>query len=302
MNRTVLNATHVDLHTIERISRAAAHPKSQQIMIRGLLDSPAGYSALNIAVARDDLRDAALAAVRTLVEREIDVGRAWPGEAARWLSRARADWQTSAALCNHLAWYARTRHQSVLLHLGGTDHVHRPGTDQVHARALTHLHLAALRYDFRCRTITQLLDEAGEAQRTRWDPYTRALHTFAGLGQGRPGSLESMERDLGTAGDNPQVCHALLHGLWLGDGLPDQAEHILRLASWPTFDDHDPIMLFRTATALRLLGRRADALAAIDGALEALAPDQPEAHADLVRERTMITRMPSATSTSGSLT
>jgi hypothetical protein len=125
-NGAVLTATTADLRTIERIARAAVHPQTQQIMIRGLRDSPGGYSALSVAVARDDLRDAALAAVRTLVEREIDAGRAWTGEAARWLSRARADWKTSAALGNHLAWYARTRHQSALRHLGGTDHLHRP--------------------------------------------------------------------------------------------------------------------------------------------------------------------------------
>ncbi|GGR05889.1 hypothetical protein [Kitasatospora griseola] len=69
-------------------------------MIRGLLDTPGSYAALASAVHRDDLRLTALAAVRTLIEQDIDAGRPWPSEAARWLSRANADWQTSAALVN----------------------------------------------------------------------------------------------------------------------------------------------------------------------------------------------------------
>ena len=261
-------------------------------MINALLESPTGYDALTVAVAHDGLRAAALTAVRALLVREIDAGRAWPGEAASWLSRARADWQTSAVLCNDLAWYARIRHQSALLHLTGTDHLTRPGTDRIHARALSHLHLVSLRFDFRCRTISGLLDQVPREPRGRFDPYTRALGTFALLGRSRPEALEAMERDLAADGDNLHVCHALLHGLWLGDDLPDQAEHLLRLGAWPTFDDHDPIMLFRSAGALRALGRRDEALQAIDDALDALAPDQPEAHADLVRERALITQLP----------
>ncbi|MFJ1931716.1 hypothetical protein ACIPLC_15955 [Kitasatospora sp. NPDC086801] len=260
-------------------------------MIRGLLDRPSGYSALSIAVARDDLREAALAAVRTLVEREIDAGRPWTGEAARWLSRAHANWQTSAALASHLTWYARSRRNSALAHLTGTNHLTQPGTDRTHAQALRHIHLAGLRFDFRCRSIQQLLNQASGSERAHWDPYTRALAAFALLGSSARDALDAMDRSLAEAGDNPQVCHALLHGLWLGDGLPDQAERILELAAWPTFDDGDPIMLFRTATAWRMLGCRAEALTAIDSALEALGPNQPEVHADFVRERALITAL-----------
>ncbi|MEU9041419.1 MULTISPECIES: hypothetical protein [unclassified Kitasatospora] len=290
-NGAVLHDTSADLHTIERIARAAAYPQTQQIMIRGLLDRPSGYSALSIAVTRDDLRAAALAAVRTLIEREIDAGRPWTGEAARWLSRAHANWQTSAALANHLTWYARSRRNSALAHLTGTNHLTQPGTDRTHAQALRHIHLAGLRFDFRCRSIQQLLNQASGSERAHWDPYTRALAAFALLGSSARGALDAMDRSLAEAGDNPQVCHALLHGLWLGDGLPDQAERILELAAWPTFDDGDPIMLFRTATAWRMLGRRAEALTAIDSALEALGPNQPEVHADFVRERALITAL-----------
>ncbi|MCG6497108.1 hypothetical protein [Kitasatospora sp. A2-31] len=260
-------------------------------MIRGLLDTPGSYAALAAAVHRDDLRPTALAAIRSLIEQDIDAGRPWPSEAARWLSRASADWQTSAALANHLAWYARSRRNSALAHLAGTDHLNQPGTDRVHAQALRHIHLGTLRFDFRCRSIQHLLDQVPVSERARWDPYTRALAAFALLGSSAPGALEALDRCLAEAGDNPQVCHALLHGLWLGDGLPDQAERILELAAWPTFDDADPIMLFRTAAAWRSLGRRSEALDAIHSAVEALDPNQPDVHADLVRERALITAM-----------
>ena len=260
-------------------------------MIRGLLETPGAYSALATAIRRDDLRLTALAAIRTLIEQDIDAGKPWPADAARWLSRAAADWQTSAALASHLTWYARSRRNSALLHITGTDHLNQPGTDRTHAQALRHIHLADLRFNFRCRSIQQLLDQTPERERARWDPYTRALAAFALLGSSAPGALDALNHSLAEAGDNPQVCPALLHGLWLGDGLPDQAEHILKLAAWPTFDDDDPVMLFRTATAWRSLGRRSEALAAIDHALEALAPDQPDVHADFVRERALITAL-----------
>ncbi|MFF0390008.1 hypothetical protein ACFYS8_15175 [Kitasatospora sp. NPDC004615] len=192
---------------------------------------------------------------------------------------------------SYLTWYARSRRNSALAHFAGTDHFTQPGTDRTHAQALRHIHFVALRPDFQCRSIQQLLDQAPGSERARWDPYTRALAAFALLGSSAPGALEALDRTLAEAGDNLQVCHALLHGLWLGDGLPDQAERLLELAAWPTFDDTDPIMLFRTATAWRSLGRRSEALDAIDSAIEALDPNQPEVHADLVRERALITAL-----------
>ncbi|MGW2548300.1 hypothetical protein ACWC5I_47455, partial [Kitasatospora sp. NPDC001574] len=87
-----------------------------------------------------------------------------------------------------------------------------------------------MRYDFRCRAISDLADDVTAGQRSRWDPYTRALVAFALLGRSEPAGLIAMRDCLEEAGDNAQVVHALLHGLWLGDGLPDQAGEILRLA------------------------------------------------------------------------
>ncbi|MFH8238047.1 hypothetical protein [Streptomyces sp. NPDC018321] len=52
---------------------------------------------------------------------------------------------------------------------------------------------------------------------------------------------------------------------------------------------NDPIALFRMASARRALGHYPEALTAIDHALELLAPGELAVHADLVRERLLIT-------------
>ncbi|MFF2657409.1 hypothetical protein ACFVUH_08585 [Kitasatospora sp. NPDC058032] len=263
-----------------------------RLVTRGLLDAPGIDSALATALCREALRPAALEVARAMVEKTIDQGEPWTHAAAFWLSRARADWQTSARVCSNLAWYARTRNNSADSGPSGTNRLRTQGTDPVYAQALRHLQLVGLRFDFRCRAITDLADDAPAGQRSRWDPYTRALHAFALLGQSGPEGLTAMRDCLEEAGDNPQVVHALLHGLWLGDGLPDQAEEILRLAASPALAGDDPVRLFRSATALRMLGRRDQALAAIDAAMEHLGPNAPGFHADLVRERSLITLLP----------
>ncbi|MFE1836495.1 tetratricopeptide repeat protein [Streptomyces sviceus] len=51
----------------------------------------------------------------------------------------------------------------------------------------------------------------------------------------------------------------------------------------------DPIALFRMASARRSLGQYPEALTAIDHALELLPPGELAVHADLVRERLLIT-------------
>ncbi|MEY9949530.1 hypothetical protein [Kitasatospora sp. GAS1066B] len=278
---------------LAQLARISQHPSATaRLIIRGLLDAPGTENALAPALTRSDLRPAALEVARALVERRIDAGEPWTHAAADWLSKADSDWRTSARFCNDLAWYARRRGNSASIYLTSADHLTRPGTDHVHAQALVHLQLAALRYDFRCRSIQQLLDQVPESRRAHWDPYTRALRAFALLGQSNPDGLNVMQHSLDEAGDNPQVCHALLHGLWLGDALPGQAEQILRLAARSIFADDDPVMLFRAASALRMLGRRHEALATVENAMEALAPNAPEFHADLVRERTLITSLP----------
>lgn len=274
------------LHQLHR-----AGPQAQAI-IRELLDHSGTPDALAAAFTYRPLRSAALDVARALVERLIDEGQPWTDCAAAWLSRAQADWQTSAVFCNQTAWYARSRRNSATTHLTGTNHLAASGADPVHDRALRHLQLVALRYDFRCQSIQTLIDTVPTEPRERWDPYTRALEAFALLGQSSPRGLAAMRRSLAEAGDNAAVLHALLHGLWLADDLPDQAEQILHLAAHPAFATNDPIALMRKATALRLLGRRTDALDTIGRAMEALGPDAPDVHADLVRERSLITALP----------
>ncbi|GJF32675.1 hypothetical protein KNE206_53750 [Kitasatospora sp. NE20-6] len=267
---------------------------ANRMIIQGLRDHPDVETALPAALRSTASRPAALAVAQAVVEKLIDDGRPWTQAAASWLSRADADWPTSARVCNALAWHGRMRHNSALTHMDGTAHLQKPGPDRIHTQALRHLHLAALRYDFRCRTITRLLSAVPADRRALWDPYTRALEAFALLGRSTPWGITAMTRVLDEAGDDACVAHAVLHGLWLGDGLPHHAEAILALAARPVFDPSDPVMLFRTATALRMLGRRAEALTAVQDAMEALGPNAPQFHADLVRERTLITQLPTA--------
>ncbi|MEU1334885.1 hypothetical protein [Streptomyces sp. NPDC005865] len=257
--------------------------------LSSLLERPDIDDVLAGALVSHPLRSAALTVVRDKVRRSVDADAAWPREAAHWLGLAGADWSTSAAFCAPLAWYARARRNSAVRHLSDPPRSSgRGGPGRSHDTVLRHLHLVGLRYDFRCRTMLDSLHRmpAGDAHS---DPYTRSLKAFALLARSDPSGLAAAERSLAEAGDNLQVCHALLHGMWLGHDLPEQARHILDLAARPAFPPDDPIMLFRTATALRKLGRRREALAAIDDAVEGLDPCQPEVHADLVRERTLIT-------------
>ncbi|MGK4906426.1 hypothetical protein [Streptomyces albus] len=83
--------------------------------------------------------------------------------------------------------------------------------------------------------------------------------------------------------------HVLLHGLWLGQGLDNGAERLLALNALPPFaEGQDLIVLFRVCGALRRLGRYDRALATIDRALDLLPPGDVSVHADLARERTLI--------------
>ncbi|MEU7148737.1 hypothetical protein AB0B15_11960 [Streptomyces sp. NPDC045456] len=75
----------------------------------------------------------------------------------------------------------------------------------------------------------------------------------------------------------------------LAQDLDQGAPRLLALSARPAFaPGTDPIVLFRRAGALRRLGRYAEGLAAIDRALDRLPPAETAAHADLVRERSLL--------------
>jgi tetratricopeptide (TPR) repeat protein len=279
------------LSDLRQLTRLRRHPgPAARSLTRTLLDQPGIDDMLTQGLADSALRATVLDVVRHKLQRAVDAGEPWPSEAARWLHLAEADWATSAAFCNPLTWYARARRNSATSHLPGPLGQADPGPDDSYVLALRHLQLVALRYDFRCRSMRRLLNQVPGGQRAHWDPYTRSLDAFALLAQSDPAGLAAAQSSLDEAGDNPKVCHALLHGLWLGTDLPEQAHHILRLTERPVFDRGDPIMLLRRATALRTLGRHREALAAIDDAVEGLDPDASEVHADLIRERVLITQ------------
>jgi len=99
-----------------------------------------------------------------------------------------------------------------------------------------------------------------------------------------------MHRVLVAAPGHPKTLHVLLHGVWLGTFLPGRAPMLLALVGQlPEGGLDDPIALFRMASARRSLGQYPEALTAITHALELLPPVELAVHADLVRERLLIT-------------
>ncbi|MEW1794637.1 hypothetical protein [Streptomyces niveus] len=212
----------------------------------------------------------------------------WPERLAEDLRELGADWRESAQVCADAAWTARSTGHSVLT-LMSPEQVAAPGQDAITARAFRHLYLSALRYDFRCRALQAFVEQLPAGTRTSLDCYSLALYAFALLGQSRPEGLALLDEVLAAAGDHAKTRHVLLHGLWLGQDLDRGAERLLALSSGPPFDTGtDPIALFRMAGALRRLGRYDEGLTAIDQALDLLPPGDLTVHADLVRERALI--------------
>jgi hypothetical protein len=236
-------------------------------------------------------RAAKLNALPSAAKCRIDEGEDWIGPLNRGLRLSGATWQESAQVCSPAVWHARRTGRDVLKDLESRP---IPGADMSapEHRTWWHLYFTAHRFDFRCqaiRTVFQALDPPGAAHA---DPYIRAHEVFAILGRSQPTGLGMLD-DLLTEDDAAQsreVLHVVLQGLWLGHLLPGRAERILHLTALPVLArSADPVALMRTAGALRQLGRHRQALAAIDDAIEALPTGDPAVHADLVRERTLIT-------------
>ncbi|MGW1194515.1 tetratricopeptide repeat protein [Streptomyces sp. NPDC002536] len=234
-------------------------------------------------------RTVVLEHVRAAAVTAAACGDAWPDAVAGLLSEIDATWQESAEVCADVAWKTRTTGDSVLLMLR-PEQITQPAPDPITGRAHRHLYLAGLRYDFRCPSIEALFDRMPPSVVSRLDVYSRAMWAFALLGQSRTDGVELMDTVLAEADDHPKTLQVLLHGLWLGHRLPGREERMLQLLDRPPFAERtDPIALFRKAAALRALGSYRKALDAIDRALDLLPPGDVAVHADLVRERSLIT-------------
>jgi tetratricopeptide (TPR) repeat protein len=252
----------------------------------GLWRLPRAADAVTHALRSEDraARDRGWLMVRTRVAEEIGSGRDWTREAAIWLARGDADWEESARITADLAWRARAEGRSALLFLTG-GHIAATDPATPYGRALWHCFLTTLRYDFRCAAIEEFFTEVTE----RLDPYSEAVRAFALLGRSRPEGLDLMTSVLARAAHDDKVVHALLHGLWLGEDLPDQPERMLDLLRAPAFADGlGAEALYRRASALRRLRRFDEALTAVQSAIDHLDPAQVVVHTDCVRERALI--------------
>jgi hypothetical protein len=228
------------------------------------------------------LTRAASAAIEAITSSE------WPVLLAEGLRDAEATWQESAEVCTDIAWRARAAGNSALVLLT-PEHVTDSSPDPVIWQTYRHLYLSTLRYHLRCRVIESLMNKVPVSVLNE-DPYSEALYAFSRLGQSRPDGLAVMHRVLVAAPGHPKTLHVLLHGVWLGTFLPGRSPMLLALVGLlPEGGLDDPIALFRMASARRSLGHYPEALTAIDHALELLAPGELAVHADLVRERALIT-------------
>lgn len=237
--------------------------------------------------ALDSERAEALARTASAAVEAI-TGSEWPTLLAESLREMGATWQESADVCADVAWRARAAGNSALVVLT-PEHVTDASPDPVIWRTYRHLYLSTLRYDFRSRDIESLMNKMPVSVLNE-DPYSEALYGFSRLGQSRSDGLAVLHRVLVAAPGHPKTLHVLLHGVGLGTFLPGRAPLLLMLVGLlPNGGLDDPIALFRMASARRSMGHYPEALTAIDHALELLAPGELTVHADLVRERALIT-------------
>jgi tetratricopeptide (TPR) repeat protein len=265
-----------------------AHASQERArVVRRLLTLPAAQTTLAWLSQDASRRGVVFDIARVDIEDQLD--GAWVYAAERWMLLIRPSWQERAQFCSDLAWFARQRGSSVLKQVTVGRALSTLGAAEV-LRTRRCLYALALRYDFRCRALEAFFS-AHHSSPDEWDPFTRALHAFALLGQSDTAGMELIDPVLRDAQDDAKVAHTLLHGVWLGDSLPDQPRLLLDLLAGPAFGERpDPLALFRKAQALRRLGRFEEALRAIDDAFESLPADvDPAVHSDLVRERVLVT-------------
>lgn len=247
---------------------------------RQLMRAPGVRPLLEEAVHIPQLRPGVLALA------QVDVcdgpGTVFMARAEHWMRVAQTTWQESVVFLADVAWQARRDGRRLAEEIpSGAAFV----GDALTARTRIHLLGLALRYDFRRAALEEVLC----AHRGPWDVFSRALFAFALLGQSKPQGLQVMDEVLADAGDDVKVLHTLLHGLWLGDGLPQRHQHMLGILSRAPFRGRtDAVALFREAGVLREMRCFGEALATIDRALELLPPGDPSVHDDLVRERALI--------------
>lgn len=250
------------------------------VQARRLLSEPGVRPLLEEAVHIPQLRPGVLTLARVDVEDAPDA--VFAARAEHWMRVAQASWQESAAFLGDVAWQARRDGRRLAEEIPSATSA---GLDPLAARTRVHLLGLALRYDFRRVELEELL----RAYHGRWDVFSHALYAFALLGQSKPQGLQALSEVLAEAGDDVKVLHTLLHGLWLGDGLPERHQHMLGILSRPPFTGRtDALALFREAGVLREMRCFGEALATIDRALELLPPGDPAVHDDLVRERALI--------------
>lgn len=273
---------------IADLAALPAHASQARVaVVRRLLALPEAQPALARVSQDASRRGVVFDVARVDVEDQLD--DAWVYAAERWMRLIGPSWRERAQFCSDIAWIARQRGRSVLKQVTVGQALSSLGAAEA-LRTRRCLYAIALRYDFRCRALEAFF-AAHPSAPDELDPFSRALHAFALLGQSNTAGLELIDPILRDARHDAKVAHTLLHGVWLGDSLPDQPRLLLGLLAGPAFGARpDPLALFRKTQALRRLGRFEEALCAIADAFESLPADvDPAVHSDLVRERVLVT-------------
>jgi len=143
-----------------------------------------------------------------------------------------------------------------------------------------------LRFDFRfARLRTELRTEPLAAT----DSQLNAMLVFAGMGM----ELEDSANQLARLRANHELDSVdrdiVLHALWFGTHLPDQADQILLLSDeMLAKGDASANVYFRRAFAFRRQGRLEHAMREINTAMDLLGPGANDVHQDYARERELI--------------
>jgi hypothetical protein len=222
--------------------------------------------------------------VRHLTESGLEPG--WAEHLADHAEGSHVDLSTVRSVVSDLAWMERT---------GSTTfrEMPRPAGEgdadfgSLRRRIAFYAGAQRLRFDFR---FYELGDASALAlEEFPRDAFLQAFQLFAMFGSRTPGTLDRIPAVLGQPNADFRVRHVCLHGLWVADELPDQAEALLGLAEeMISRGEGNDTVYYRRASALRKLGRFEEARASIDRAIALLPPGNNDLHQDYVREREAI--------------
>ena len=143
-----------------------------------------------------------------------------------------------------------------------------------------------LRYDFRFRDLLDVMNDVRSEFPA--DDLLHALWILAVSGEDGLPVHGKVEIALSASTANRQTRQVLMHALWFSDHASDAERLVGLVEECEARGENDSNCYFRLASANRKLRRFDAALAAVDRAIDLLAPGETVVHQDYVRERELI--------------